>query len=40
MWHEWGRRGTCIGYWQERRKERDHKEEKDVGGWITLRWTY
>jgi hypothetical protein len=21
MWHEWGRRGTCICYWKERQKE-------------------
>jgi hypothetical protein len=21
MWHEWGRRGTCIGYWKEGQRE-------------------
>jgi hypothetical protein len=21
MWHKWGRRGTCIGYWLERQRE-------------------
>jgi hypothetical protein len=20
MWHEWGRRGTCIGYWYEKQR--------------------
>jgi hypothetical protein len=24
MWREWGRRGTCISYWFESRRERDH----------------
>jgi hypothetical protein len=24
MWYEWGRRETCIGYWQESQRERDH----------------
>jgi hypothetical protein len=22
MWHEWERRGTCIGYWQENQRPR------------------
>jgi hypothetical protein len=22
MWHEWERRGTCIGYWWESQRER------------------
>jgi hypothetical protein len=35
-----GRRGTCIVYWEESQKERDHEEDRDVGGWITLRWTF
>jgi hypothetical protein len=24
MWHEWGRRETCIDYWKESQRERDH----------------
>jgi hypothetical protein len=24
MWHEWERRGTCIGYWYESQRGRDH----------------
>jgi hypothetical protein len=26
-----------IGYWWENRKERDHKEDKDVGGWAIIK---
>jgi hypothetical protein len=33
-----GRRGTCIGYWWESQRERDHQEDQDVGGWIILGW--
>jgi hypothetical protein len=32
-----GRRGTHIGYWWENQKERDHKEDQDVGGWTILK---
>jgi hypothetical protein len=21
-------------------RERDHKEDQDIGGWITLKWTF
>jgi hypothetical protein len=31
------RRGTRIGYWWESQRERDHKEDQDVGGLIILR---
>jgi hypothetical protein len=34
-----GRRGMHIGYWWESQKERDHKEDEDVGGWTILKWT-
>jgi hypothetical protein len=30
------RRGTLIDYWWESQRERDHKEDQDVGGWIIL----
>jgi hypothetical protein len=33
-----GRRGLYIGYWWESRKEGDHWEDQDVGGWTTLKW--
>jgi hypothetical protein len=33
-----GRRGMHIRYWWESRKERDHYEDQDVGGWIILKW--
>jgi hypothetical protein len=34
-----GGRGTLIGYWQGSQRERDHYEDQDVGGYMTLRWT-
>jgi hypothetical protein len=33
-----GQRGVHIGHWWESHKERDHKEDKDAGGWIILKW--
>jgi hypothetical protein len=33
-----GRRGMHIEYWWESKKERDHWEDKDVGGWTILKW--
>jgi hypothetical protein len=27
-----------VGYWWEIQKERDHWEDKDVGGWTILKW--
>jgi hypothetical protein len=33
MWHEWERRGTCIGFGRKARgKETTRKTEKYVGG--------
>jgi hypothetical protein len=37
MWHEWGRRGMNIQYWWESQKERDHKEDQDIGEWMILK---
>jgi hypothetical protein len=33
-----GRRGMHVEYWWESRKEGDHWEDQDVGGWIILKW--
>jgi hypothetical protein len=33
-----GTRGMHMRYWWESQKERDHKEDQDVGGWIILKW--
>jgi hypothetical protein len=27
-----------IRYWWESQKERDHYEDKDIGGWAILKW--
>jgi hypothetical protein len=32
MWHEWGRRGMCIGYWYKSQRE------KRPGGRPRRRW--
>jgi hypothetical protein len=32
MWHEWGRRGTCIGYRKARGKETTRKTGTYVDG--------
>jgi hypothetical protein len=34
-----GRRGMHIGFLWESQKDRDYKEDQDVGGWIVLKWT-
>jgi hypothetical protein len=33
-----GRRGMHTGYWWEIQKERDHREDQDVGEWTILKW--
>jgi hypothetical protein len=33
-----GRRGMYIGYWWESQKERDPKEDQDIGGRAILKW--
>jgi hypothetical protein len=32
-----GRRGMHSGYWWESQKERDHWDDRDVGGWTILK---
>jgi hypothetical protein len=32
-----GMRRTCIGYWWESQRERDHYDDQDIGGWLILR---
>jgi hypothetical protein len=29
-----------IGYWWESRKEVDHWEDQNVGGWTRLKWIF
>jgi hypothetical protein len=38
MYHAWERGEMHIEYWWESQKERDYKEDQDVGGRIILRW--
>jgi hypothetical protein len=38
--HEYGTRGMHVGYWWESQKERDHKEDQKIGGWIILKWIF
>jgi hypothetical protein len=33
-----GEKGMCRGYWWETKKERDHLEDQDVGGWTIIKW--
>jgi hypothetical protein len=33
-----GIRGMHIGYRWESQKERDHWDDRDVGGWTILKW--
>jgi hypothetical protein len=27
-----------IGYWWEIQKDREHREDQDVGGWTIVKW--
>jgi hypothetical protein len=33
-----GKRGMYVGYLWENQKERDHWEDRDIGGWTILGW--
>jgi hypothetical protein len=33
-----GRRGMHVEYWRESQEERDHSDDKDVGGLAILKW--
>jgi hypothetical protein len=39
MWHVWGRGEVFTGLWLVGLKARDHWEDLDVCGRITLKWT-
>jgi hypothetical protein len=39
MWHAWGRGEVLTGFWLGGPKLRDHWEDLDMDGKITLRWT-
>jgi hypothetical protein len=36
MWHAWGRRGKCTGFWWKSPNERDHSEDRGVDGRLGL----
>jgi hypothetical protein len=33
-----GAKGIRVGYYWESQKERDHKEDQELGGWMILKW--
>jgi hypothetical protein len=35
-----GRRGIHTGYWWEIQKERNEREDQDVGAWTILKWIF
>jgi hypothetical protein len=37
MYNELGRRGTRVGYWWERQKDRGYLETPGAGVWIILK---
>jgi hypothetical protein len=36
----WAGHVARIGYWGKSQRERDHKEDQDVGGWTILKWIF
>jgi hypothetical protein len=38
MWHAWGRRGMCTGFWRGNMKERHHLEDVGIDDRIILKW--
>jgi hypothetical protein len=40
MWHVWGRREVCTGFWWGNLRERDQWGDPDVDRRIVLRWIF
>jgi hypothetical protein len=38
MWHTWEKREKCTRFRWESPKERDHSEDRDVGGRMGSEW--
>jgi len=40
MWHIWGRREACTGFWWANLREREHWGDPGTDGRIILRWIF
>jgi hypothetical protein len=42
VWHvaRMGRGETCARFWLGNPRERDHREDPGIDGWIILRWIF